>query len=83
MDMNIKYHEYRKGNEYGVDHTLTNNWNPDLDHGDEYVKVYLILIHQHIITVMAGKQQKKERCGTKKQVALLVPWELWKIVDIR
>lgn len=40
MDMNIKYHEYRKGNEYGADHTLTNNWNPDLDHGDEYVKVY-------------------------------------------
>ena len=40
MDMNIKYHEYRKGNEYGADHTLTNNWNPDLDYGNEYVKVY-------------------------------------------
>lgn len=38
--MSIKYHEYRKGNEYGTDHTLTNNWNPDLDYGNEYVKVY-------------------------------------------
>lgn len=40
MDMNIKYHEYRKGNEYGADHTLTNNWNPNLNYGNEYVKVY-------------------------------------------
>lgn len=38
--MSIKYHEYGKGNEYGADHTLTNNWNPDLDYGNEYVKVY-------------------------------------------
>ena len=38
--MIIKYHEYKKGNEYGADHTLTNNWNPDLDYGNEYVEVY-------------------------------------------
>jgi hypothetical protein len=38
--MSIKYHEYGFGNEYGTDHTLTNNWNPDLDYGNEYVKVY-------------------------------------------
>lgn len=38
--MSIKYHEYGKENEYGADHTLTNNWNPDLDYGNEYVKVY-------------------------------------------
>lgn len=38
--MSIKYHEYGLGNEYGTDHTLTNNWNPDLDYGNEYVKVY-------------------------------------------
>ena len=37
----IKYHEYRKGeNDYGADHHLTNNWNPDADYGNEYVNVY-------------------------------------------
>lgn len=38
--MSIKYHQYGIGNEYGEDHTLTNNWNPDMDYGNEYVIVY-------------------------------------------
>lgn len=38
--MNIKYHEYGLGYDYGEDHMLTNNWNPDLDYGNEYVNVY-------------------------------------------
>ncbi len=38
--MNIKYHQNGIGNEYGADHTLTNNWNPDCDYGNEYVNVY-------------------------------------------
>ena len=38
--MSIKYHQYGIGNEYGSDHMLTNNWNPDKDYGNEYVKVY-------------------------------------------
>lgn len=38
--MSIKYHEYGKGYDYGTDHTLTDNWNPDADYGNEYVKVY-------------------------------------------
>lgn len=37
----IKYHQYGvDDNEYGSDHVLTNNWDPDLDYGKEYVKVY-------------------------------------------
>lgn len=37
----IKYHEYRAGEyDYGEDHSLTNNWNPDLGYGNEYAKVY-------------------------------------------
>lgn len=37
----IKYHEYRKGkNDYGADHYLTDNWNPDVDYDNEYVNVY-------------------------------------------
>lgn len=36
----IKYHQNGIGNEYGADHRLTDNWNPDLDYENEYVKVY-------------------------------------------
>jgi hypothetical protein len=36
----IKYHQNGLGWEYGEDHTLTDNWDPDLDYGNEYVKVY-------------------------------------------
>ena len=38
--MSIKYHEYGNGPEYGEDHRLADNWNPDKDYGDEYVNVY-------------------------------------------
>lgn len=38
--MTIKYHQNGIGNEYGADHQLTNNWNPDEDYGNEYVNVY-------------------------------------------
>lgn len=38
--MSIKYHQYGIGNDYGADHMLTDNWNPDCDYGNEYVKVY-------------------------------------------
>ena len=37
---NIKYHQNGVGYEYGADHTLTDNWNPDVDYGNEYVNVY-------------------------------------------
>lgn len=36
----IKYHQNGIGNEYGADGKLTDNWNPDYDYGNEYVKVY-------------------------------------------
>lgn len=38
--MGIKYHQNGIGNEYGADHQLTNNWNPDKDYGNEYIRVY-------------------------------------------
>lgn len=38
--MTIKYHQNGTGNEYGADHQLTNNWNPDADYGNEYTNVY-------------------------------------------
>lgn len=36
----IKYHQNGIGDEYGVDGKLTDNWNPDQDYGNEYVRVY-------------------------------------------
>lgn len=36
----IKYHENDVGLKYGPDGHLTNNWNPNKDYGNEYVRVY-------------------------------------------
>ena len=36
----IKYHDNIHGEQYGDDHMLTNNWNPDKDYGNEYINVY-------------------------------------------
>ena len=38
--MNIKYHQWGTGNEYGANFELTDNWNPNADYGNEYVSVY-------------------------------------------
>lgn len=38
--MGIKYHQYGMEYDYAKDGALTNNWNPDLDYGTEYVSVY-------------------------------------------
>lgn len=36
----IKYHQNGVAPEYGEDHQLTNNWNPDAEYNNEYVNVY-------------------------------------------
>ena len=36
----IKYHDNINGVQYGADHILTNNWNPDCDYGNEYVNIH-------------------------------------------
>ena len=38
--MSILYHDNMNGVQYGEDHMLTDNWNPDMDYGNEYVRVY-------------------------------------------
>ena len=30
----IKYHDNLNGQQYGNDHMLTNNWNPDAEYGE-------------------------------------------------
>lgn len=47
--MNILYHQYGTGNDYGADHHLTNNWDPDFDYGNEYVNVYFNIDTPRII----------------------------------
>lgn len=36
----IKYHQHGVGPEYGEDHALTNNWDPEKDYGNDYARVY-------------------------------------------
>ena len=38
--MSIKYHDNTIYPQYGEDHTLTNNWDPNKDYENEYVNVY-------------------------------------------
>ena len=38
--MSIKYHDNLTPPMYGQDHTLSNNWNPDADYGNEYVDAH-------------------------------------------
>ena len=38
--MSIKYHDNMTPPKYGPDHTVSNNWNPDADYGNDYVHVY-------------------------------------------
>lgn len=70
--MSIKYHEYGLGNEYGTDHTLTNNWNPDLDYGNEYVKVYFNIDTPTYDYSNGWETEERERHGIKNQANLLV-----------
>lgn len=36
----MKFHQHGLGPEYGEDHTITDNWNPDLDYQKEYADIY-------------------------------------------
>lgn len=38
--VNIKYHQNGTGCEYGADHMLTNNWDSNLNYGNEYSNVF-------------------------------------------
>lgn len=69
--MSIKYHQYGLGNEYGADHTLTNNWNPDLDYGNEYVKVYFN-IDTPIYDYNNGWKTTEEREAWGKETSSLI-----------
>ena len=65
--MSIKYHQNGMGNEYGEDHTLTNNWNPDADYGNEYSNVYF-RIDTPSYDVMNGGWKTDERDAVGKEI---------------
>lgn len=69
--MNIKYHQYGQEYEYGEDHTLTNNWNPDLDYGNEYVKVHFD-IDTPSYDYNCGFTTTEEREAWRKEVINLI-----------
>ena len=62
--MSIKYHQNGTGKEYGEDHTLTNNWNPDADYGNEYANVYFRIDTQSYDDMNGGwKADERETVG--------------------
>ena len=66
---NIKYHQNGVGREYGADHTLTNNWNPDADYGNEYVNIHF-RIDTPSYDYSCGFSSDDGRNGTKKPGSL-------------
>lgn len=75
--MSIKYHQNGLGYEYGEDHTLTNNWNPDADYGNEYANVYF-RIDTPAYDVMNGNWKVDERESVGKEIDRLFTGLGWK-----
>lgn len=69
--MNIKYHQYGIEYDYGEDHTLTSNWNPNLDYKNEYVKVYFN-IDTPSYDYKSGFQTEEDRNEWKLEISNLI-----------
>ena len=74
----IKYHDNLNGVQYGEDHMLTNNWNPDLDYGNEYVDVHFRIETPSYYTGSGvGFQNNEDRdafTAEKLKVFLSIGW---------
>lgn len=75
--MGIKYHQNGLGYEYGEDHSLTNNWNPNVDYGNEYSNVYF-RIDTPSYDVMNGGWEVNERETVGKEIDKLFTSLGWK-----
>lgn len=73
MDSAIKYHQNGIGPEYGPDHKLTNNWDPDKDYGNTYSEVYFrILSKEYMAPPYLGfEKAEKERFYREVQAVLM------------
>ena len=78
--MSIKYHQYGLGYEYGEDHALTNNWNPDEDYGNEYSNVYFN-IDTPAYDGMNGGWKADERETIGKEIDRLFTSLGWKCMN--
>lgn len=73
--MSIKYHDNLNGIQYGTDHKLTNNWNPDGEYKDnEYCEVYFRI---ECPAYMQGKypcnfDDDKDRVSFRKEVRAIL-----------
>lgn len=75
---NIKYHQNGIGNEYGEDHTLTNNWNPDLDYGNEYVDVHFRIDANYYRYPYTGytQEQQQDFNNEARNIFKAIGWEV-------
>jgi hypothetical protein len=62
------------------DHTLTNNWNPDLDYGNEYVDVYFRIDASYYQYPFTGytEEQKQEFNNEVRKIFESLGWEVEK-----
>lgn len=74
----IKYHQNGIGSEYGADHALTNNWNPEADYGNEYVNIYFRIEAFGYSYPSFNFTEEEEKAFYSEVKAALLPlgWEL-------
>ena len=75
--MSIKYHQNGLGYEYGKDYSLTNNWNPNADYGNEYSNVYF-RINTPSYDIVNGGWESDERKTVSKEIDKLFTNLGWK-----
>ncbi len=73
----IKYHQNGIGNEYGEDRTLTNNWNPDIDYGNEYANIYFRIDADYYEYPFTGytPEQKQEFINEVSKIFKELGWK--------
>ena len=72
--MSIKYHDNLNGIQYGADHKLTDNWNPDGEYGNEYCEGHFRI---ECPSYMQGKypcnfDDDKDRVSFRKEVRTIM-----------
>lgn len=83
--MSIKYHDNMNGEQYGADHKLTDNWNPDGCFGDnEYAKVYFRIDTKRFNCMGGMFESEKDKTAFHteiRQVFNTLDWKIDKKID--
>ena len=80
METKIKYHQNGIGQEYGPDHKLTNNWDPDKDYGDVYSSVHFRINSKEYMTPTLGFDPSERERFYKEVQSVLQPLD-WYMPD--